>query len=148
MRRFLALFLGILFLAGCGSKTKQVTGKLIYKGQPVNNVMLHFYPTSDKEKNQPVDIPVKQDGTFITTGLPVGDYKVVVTPPPPIDDMASKMRGMKGPQAEEAKAKLGQNQGQPKASVDVPKKYQDVRTTDLTCNIAGGQQDVTLEMKE
>ena len=145
MRRLVAISIGLLILVGCRSKVESLSGTITYKGQPVNNVMLHLYPVDGKSPDVP--IPVTQEGTFRTTGVKPGEYKVVVIPPQ-TDDMASKFRNMKGAQAEEAKKKLQQNQSQEKPTIAFPRKYQNTMSSDLKCTITGGQQVLPLELKE
>lgn len=148
MRRFVAIAVGFLILAGCSSKRTTVSGKITYEGQPVNGVILHFYPNSDKAK-ETADVPiaVSQEGTFNATGIKPGDYKIVVEARK-VDDMAMKMKNMKGAKADEARQKLEQSQGQEKPTIDFPKKYQNVLSTDLTCNITGGPQELNLVLKK
>lgn len=147
MHKFVVVAVSFVLLVGCTSKRATLSGKVIYKGQPVNNVSLHLYPNSDNAKETPdVILPVSQEGTFSTTGIKPGEYKVVVETQQ-VDDMAMKMKNMKGPKAEEAKKILEQNKSQSKPTIDFPKKYQNILTSDLTCNITGGQQEIVLELK-
>lgn len=146
MKRLIALSLGLLVMMGCGTKRESLSGKVTYKGQTVNNVSLHFYPIDGKSPD--ISIPVLDDGTFRATGIKPGEYKVVVTPPPQMDDMAAKMKGMKGPKADEAKRLLEQNKAETKTTIPFPKKYQNIIESDLKCTIGGGQETVNLEMKD
>ena len=145
MRRLVAISIGLLILVGCRSKVESLSGTITYKGQPVNNVMLHLYPVDGKSPE--VSIPVTQEGTFRTTSIKPGEYKVVVETRQ-TDDMAAKLKSMKGAQAEEAKKKLEQNQSPEKPTIPFPKKYQNIVNTDLKCTITGGQQVLPLELKD
>ena len=145
MKRVVALLLGLLVAAGCGGKRETVTGKVTYRGQSVGNVALHLYPIDGKGPD--LTVPVTQDGTFRTTGVTPGEYKVVVSPPAG-DDMAAKMKNMRGPKTEEARKILEQNKSENKTTVSFPQKYQNIVTSDLKCTVSGGQQEINLDMKD
>jgi hypothetical protein len=150
MQRFFGLAFALLLFVGCSSSKRAVlSGKVTYKGQPVNGVMLHFYPASSDAGKETADllIPVTQEGTFSTTGVKAGEYKIVIETRQ-VDDMASKLKNMKGPKADEAKKKLQESQaGAEKPTIDFPKKYQNILSSDLTCKITGGPQELILELK-
>lgn len=131
----LALFL----LSGCsgGSKAATVSGKVMYKGQPVTGGTLTLYPTDGKGGNSL--IPIKPDGTFSTTDVPPGAKQVSIEtesikgaptggynqkPPPgakPPDGAAPKMPDI-------------DTSNQPKY-VKIPKKYDNPKTSGLTWDI-------------
>src|SRR5215469_9606821 len=83
MRRILVVSLAILPLMGCGPKRNQggvVSGKITYKGTPVNGATLRLTPIPGP--GEEVTIPVSQEGTFHTANIPPGEYKIVVEPAP------------------------------------------------------------------
>src|SRR5438067_10329486 len=83
MRQIVGVSVGLLLLAvlvGCGSKRPKVgavSGKITYKGRPVNDAALLLYPTGGAVTN-PITIPVTSGGDFRITDVPPGEYKVVV----------------------------------------------------------------------
>jgi hypothetical protein len=130
MRWIILVSVGLLVLVGCGPRgaTKGgVTGTITYKGQPVNGASLSLYPASGGESV--LTIPVSQEGTFSTTDVPAGDYKVVV---------------------QGSAAASGSSGGQfaAKPTIPFPPKYKDPQKTDITMKVSPGSGNVTLEMKD
>jgi hypothetical protein len=130
MRWSLLVLVGLALLAGCAkpSQSGTVTGTITYKGQPVNDAALTLYPAAG---GKPFVIPVTGDGTFSTTGVPPGDYKAVV-----LGRSGGVAGGSKG------------DQYAAKATIPFPKKYQDLKTTNLKMTVAGGAQKEDLELKD
>ena len=151
MRRKIIVSIGLLLVLGCGSKPGtggSVTGTIHYKEKPVNGVLLHFYPASGNGVD--ISVPVSQEGTFRSSNIPLGEYKVVVEasqgPPPG----AGTFQLPKDPaKAAEMKEKLQQMKGQtPPPTIPFPKKYQSIQSTDLKCTINQGEQKLPLELKD
>src|SRR5581483_8204490 len=65
MRRIITVAVVSLLLVSCGghSRTGAVSGKLTYKGQPLNGAALFLHPAGGGEAFL---IPVTQEGTFQT----------------------------------------------------------------------------------
>jgi hypothetical protein len=139
MRRIVVVLVGLMLLAGCGSKGAKgaVSGKLTYNGQPVNGALLTLYPGQ-------YPIPVSQEGEFNVTAVPNGEYKVVVegTPgqsgPPLVGIPPEKMA-----EAKEKAAKMSTP-----ATIKFPDKYKSEATTPLKMTISGGSQNLNLELKD
>ena len=70
-----ALLGALLLLSGCGNgvETAAVSGKASYKGQPLANGSVSFYPQS----GHPINATIDSAGRY-TAELPVGDYRVTV----------------------------------------------------------------------
>jgi hypothetical protein len=133
MRRIVSVLVLLLMLVGCaksGSRGGMLQGTVTYKGQPVNNAALRLIPASGSEA-QALTIPVGADGTFRTTDVPEGDYKVVVQGS---GAAAGSSAAAGGPMA-------------PKPAT-FPTKYKQLKTTDLTCKVVKGQQTLNLELKD
>lgn len=151
MWRILVVSIALLPLMGCGSKRNQggvLSGKITYKGQPVNGASLHLISPSSADTN--ITIPVSQEGTFQSSNIPPGEYKIVVDAPPP-PQQAMRMpptKGMDPAKAEEMRQKLQQVQGDQKPTIAFPNKYKRVDQTDLKCNIKEGDQKLDLELKD
>jgi hypothetical protein len=129
MRRIVAVAVVLLLLLGCQHRNPRgaVGGTITYKGQPINSGALLLYPAGGK--GDPLLVPVGEDGTFRTSDLPPGNYKVVV-------EGNSGQSGGSGAQYAA------------KPTIPFPKKYKDVQTTDLTMSIGTSQQTVNLELKD
>lgn len=146
----LVLLLSSLLLAGCsgGSKTAVVSGKVNYKGQPVTGGNLILQP-SDGSGSQYL-IPIKPDGTFSGSDVPIGSKQVAIDTEPaksagahPYD--MSKAAGAKKP--DNAKSPEVDAGNQPKY-VAIPKKYNDPKTSGLTWDIIKGKNEKTFELTD
>jgi hypothetical protein len=150
MPRIIRISLGLLVLAvlvGCVSKRSKygdVTGKLTYKGQPVNDAALLLYPISGADT--PITIPVDSEGNFRITDVPPGEYNVVVEGSEGGDNEAAMLKFMPKEKQAEMKSKM-QAQATPK-TIPFPKKYKSLRTTDLKCTITDKDQPQNLELKD
>jgi hypothetical protein len=146
MWRALPILVAAVLLAGCGPKraaTGTVSGTITYKGKPVNGAVLHFYPAKGGAA-ETVMIPVNQEGAFDASGVPPGDYKVVVQPSKGTSGPSTK--GMSKAKLDEMKGKL--DEMKTPATIPIPKKVQDVGSTNLTCSVTTGKQEVTLEVMD
>jgi hypothetical protein len=139
-----------LGFAGCSpNKPGAVTGKVTYKGKAVTGGTMKLYPVSGK-----IDIPVtlKHDGTFVSTNIPPGDYKVTVETEsvknaPDPNRIGFEIKDRKLPK--DVQPRKFDTSGLPRpAYVEIPRKYADLKTTDLTLKIAQGKKDIVLELKD
>jgi hypothetical protein len=133
MRWLILVSVGLLLVVGCKGKpptTGDLTGTVTYNGQPVNDAALMLYAGNAEESS--FVIPVSEQGTFTTTSVPPGEYKVVV---------AGRAGGTVGGTA-------GAQAAANKPTIAFPKKYKDKRTTDLTVNVVAGAQKRDFELKD
>jgi hypothetical protein len=142
MRRIITVSIGLLLLAGCGSSrppSGTVSGTITYKGQPVNGATLQLYPTAGGQ-SATVSIPVSQEGTFRTSDVPVGEYKIVVQPDP--GNPGPNLKGVSQEMKEKAeKLKVP-------ATIPIPDKYKTKEKTDLALTVTRGEQKQPLELKD
>jgi hypothetical protein len=131
----------LLTLLGCGnpgiSPTFEVTGKVTYKGQPVDGVKVVFTPDSGRPATGTTD----SEGRFTLStyktddGAVPGTHKVAIVPvsageAPPMPDT---------PEAERASP--------PKAPF--PSRYCNPESSGLTATVeSDGQNDFTFDMQE
>jgi hypothetical protein len=152
MRRIVIVSVVLLPLLGCGPKRElggSVSGKVTYKGQPVNGAVLRLYPADGE--GTVVKVSVGQDGTFHGADLSPGEYKIVVEGsqiPPDVMKMPEVAKGMDPAKAEEMKKKFQQSH-QESPTIAFPNKYKNPATTDLQCKITKGKQEnLNLELKD
>jgi hypothetical protein len=142
MTRFLSLVVMLLFLAGCGggknAPTGTVTGKITYKGQPVNGAALQLIQTTGQGDSH--NIPVTQEGTFNVSSVPVGEYIVVVVPA-----AGSPMHVGKNASAE-VKAKADEMKITP--TIPIPEKYKQRLKSDLRLTVTAGVTTQDFELKD
>jgi hypothetical protein len=144
MWRIVTLSVALLVLVGCGSKRPaagSVEGSITYKGQPVNGAGLELHSATGKGEFL---IPVSQEGTFRTSDVPPGEYKIVVhgavgSSGPPTTGMTAE---------EVAKVKEKIEKMKTPATIPFPHKYKSQKTTDLKCTISEGKQELKLELKD
>jgi hypothetical protein len=148
MRRIVTVAVVALLLAGCGPKGKKtgvVTGKITYKGQPVNGALLSLYPVTGGDTSV-MSVPVGQDGEFRISDVAPGEYKVVVQGSPGSQEVNPAMlRGMPPDKRAEAEAKL-KAMSTPR-TIDFPKKYTDLKTTDLKVTVTDKSESKDLELQ-
>ena len=123
-----------LILSGCGEasgpKTISASGSVSYKGDKIRVGTVTFAP-ADPAKAQATMAEINE-GTYRTApghGLMVGEYKVVVT-------------GLKRPMREiDPKDSKAQAE-----NYAVPKKYTDVKTTDLTVTVTANDSSIKKDL--
>ncbi len=156
MKRTIFVTTGLLLLSGCGSKKDTggtLTGTVYYNGKPVNGASLLLHPTSGQGDD--FSINVGQDGTFSGYNIPPGEYKIAVQSQEIPPDARQYMQMPKFPpnmdpaKKEEMKQKFQEKQGQEAPTIPYPKKYKDLKTTDLKCTVVQGKNPpLTLELKD
>lgn len=70
----------VLAVVGCGGSdaaTCQVHGQVTYRGQPLSDAVISFFPASGR----PIGGPLDDEGRY-RVELSPGDYRVVVNAPP------------------------------------------------------------------
>lgn len=122
----------LMMCVGCsggatGPKTIPASGKVTYKGEPVKSGSLAFAPADPKTSRATQAIIV--EGEYKTEpgkGLMVGEYKVTV--------QALKNSVAELDPKDAAKQGIDNNA--------VPKKYMDLKTTDLEVTISDGDKEI------
>jgi len=122
-------------MLGCdrGETLGKVSGKVTFQGKPVTDGLLVF---SNHAKGVHMTAKLSPDGRYeLQTargfGLPLGTYKVAVSPPvfdPP-------MPGMPAPPP------------RPKAYDNIPKQYFSPETSGLTITVVDGDNPFDIDMK-
>jgi hypothetical protein len=144
------LSFGFLLLLGCGKHGTggTVSGTLQYKGQAVNGATLHFYPVPGPGPD--FAVPVSQDGTFHTSQVPAGEYKVVVQPSkaPPGGRTPNIPADMDPAQAADLREKFKKAYPEQAPTIPFPDKYMDEDTTNLKCTIQDGEQKLPLQLED
>jgi hypothetical protein len=146
MRRIITVLIVALLLAGCGPKRKTgaVSGTLTYKEQPVNGAALFLYAAGGDQKSA-ITVAVTQEGTFLITDVPPGEYKVVVQGTAGAQQVSpAALKKMPPDKAAEMKEKLSKMSTPP--TIPFPNKYKDLKTTDLKVTITDKDQTIDLPM--
>src|SRR5207248_2752857 len=115
-------------LTGCGGGKKMgtVSGKVMYKGQPVTAGEVQFYIP---EKGLGSSGKLDDSGAYTLAGsLEAGSYKVYIQPPIP--------------------EQLPPGTAPKRVTFDVPKKFQDVKSTPLTKEVKAGSNDIPIELTD
>lgn len=156
MKRTMFVSIGLLLLTGCGSKSGSggsLTGTIHYNGKAVNGASLLLHPTSGQGDD--ISINVGQDGTFAGYSIPPGEYQIAVQSEENSPEGRQKMQMPKMPpnmdpaKAEEMKQKFQQMQGQEAATISYPKKYKNLKTSELKCTVVAGKNPpLKLDLKD
>lgn len=124
----LALLCNLVIFPGCGSSGPAkvvpagVQGLVTLGGKGLEEGTVNF---SSAATGNGAIAKIGAEGKFVVTGGVVpGDYKVTITPPTPTPDNPK-----------------------PKAS-KIPKKYRDLKTSDLTAKITSSSNDLKFELTE
>jgi hypothetical protein len=136
MRTFLFCSLALVLVVGCGPKRDPqgtVTGKVTYKGQPVNGGTLKLYKIKGTAGDD-ILIPLSQEGTYSSADVPEGDYIVVVEPLPA---HTPKTTG---------KTRLSDTATT--GTIPIPKKYLDRKDSSLSMTVKPGNQKIDLELTD
>jgi len=141
-RRLLAggfvLFLSV-GLFGCGGGTGTVTGKVQVNGKVVPSGLVTIIASDNGSYRS----PVKKDGTYEISGVPVGLAKITVTNAPEIADAGPPTADGTAP-----KAPPGSQGAAPvKIPTIIPKKYETAAESGLTYTVKSGSQTYDLDLK-
>jgi len=147
MRRIVTVSLLALVLAGCGpkrTKSGTVSGKVSYKGQPVNGAALLLYPAAGGDAA--INVGVNQAGEFHIVDVPAGEYKIVVRGTAGAQQVDPRMlKNMPPDKRAEAEAKLKDMNTPP--TIKFPDKYKDPKTTDLKVTITDKNETKDLDLQ-
>lgn len=131
--------------AGCGKKNKanELTGKVTYNGEVVTGGKLNFYPADGT--GNPYTVTLNKDGTYVASGIPQGKKKVTVE----TEFLKGRKAGYQAPRG----MKLPPGTKMPDVDTSntpdykqIPRKYWNVKTTTLECDVTGGKQEVNFDM--
>lgn len=162
--------LGLVTLAGCSRPVGTVKGKVTYMNKALKGGSVTFV---SNEGRQSFSGNIEEDGSYTIANATGGDYKVCVDTsflkpnttgtgfggsggkgfappsaakgpikgggPPPGADVPE---GYKASNPAEA-----QNAANAKKYVEIPAKYKDASSTDLTYTVTGGEQTFNIELK-
>lgn len=129
------LALAAVLAAGCGKGRGKATisGKVTYHGAPVTGGTMTIYHAG----SAPYTVPIRGDGTFSSSDLPVGESKVTIETESLRQARAvgapNLPRGMKPPRPSGAEAG-----GTPTAYVKIPPKYASQQNTPLVWDLKSG----------
>jgi hypothetical protein len=139
---------GTLLAAGCGGGKGSVTGKVLYKGQPVRGGNVSFVPEGG---GGVMSSPIEEDGGYTIRNVPAGTVKITVETE---SFRPSTMQG--GPEggAPEFMKKYVQKKNpeladpqRAKRYVPIPAQYSDVSQSNLTFVVKRGNQEHDIDLK-
>jgi len=130
-----AIMLLALLLGGCGPSEPlgRVEGRVTFEGEPVAGACILF---QNPEKGVYIMADLNEDGRYLVQmdkgyGLPLGDYEVSLSPPPP-----KQTFGPQGPPPDSADA-----------FPNIPEKYRQPKTSGLKLQVKSGVNRLDVEMK-
>ena len=154
MNRHFAVSLGVIamLIGGCGGPDRppmgRVSGVVSYNGAPLDSGEVKFIPIQGAESDRPAIGVIESDGSYkLTTfntgdGAVVGQHKVLVTVPRPVETMGENVDEESG---------MMPSFDQPMPEYDdvsgIPSKYGNLDSTPLryTVEQSGNTIDIELE---
>lgn len=128
-----ALFLLAVFAGGCGSRSASVEGTVRINGVPANNGTVIFSSADHRSAGGAIG----PDGYFLVENVPVGEVRVAIHQMMMMGggpDRPGPLKGIEEPVATVARPIL------------IPKKYQNVDTSNLHFTITPGDQTLEIEL--
>jgi hypothetical protein len=151
MKYYALVAIGSLFcFVGCGPRTGEVSGEVLYKGKPVPGGFLTFRPADNAENS--LTYTLEKDGKFKIV-LPVGDVRVCLDnrefEPQPATTPAIPP-GLKLPPDVLKSMAEGSKESNKFADrwMKIPKKYYELESSDLSFTVKGGEQTESLVLKD
>jgi len=152
--RWLALLVVLPALAGCGPARGTLSGRVLYRGQPVPGGWVTFRP-ADPAANT-VHALIDPDGRYEAT-LPVGDVAISVDnrewapPAPPLGSIVPPQAHLP-PEAQPkagaaAEAPKGGRERLPGGYLPIPEKYADADTSGLRYAVRRGADTYQIELQ-
>jgi hypothetical protein len=146
------------FLLGCGAKTANVHGKVIFKNRPVTGGLLTFYSVDDPKVNPAIAI-INEDGTYNVDNVRVGKVTATVdTRGLNPDNKGNKKRvpmRLDAAMPEDVRKKIAEkdakaNALRPKLSgkyIAIPDKFTDSEKSGLSYDIGSGSNEIMVELE-
>lgn len=120
----------LLFVAGCGKRTGDVTGTVSYRGEPLPSGNVTFFDKS----NQVVGNSAITAGKYRIRNLPAGTVTITVTSAPPPNKVK---KGMPPPDKDAAAAD---------GNATIPSMYGSPEKSGLTYQVKPGPQKHPIEL--
>jgi hypothetical protein len=121
-------------IMGCGRQpTGEVSGKITFVGHPpeIQGLQISFLAPNGRI----VGAPIKEDGTYKATGVPVGEAKVgFLFVPSGVEPAGPRTKRFPGKGAAEAPKEA--------APSPIPESLQDGSTSNLSVKVVAGQNQV------
>jgi hypothetical protein len=130
-----AALLGASASLGCGSKTATVSGTISYKGEKLGNGNVTFVG----DKGQAAASPIKADGTYSMTNVPLGTVKIKVETIPPAEGSSQNRMGVDMPDMKGKEKDLGKY-------VKIPDRYKDSEKSGLTYQVKPGKHKHNIDL--
>jgi hypothetical protein len=130
---------GLTVVAGCGPSYGTITGTVTFNGQAVTDGQVSFLAQDGTIVTSMID----SNGRYRIPQIPVGPAKITVYPP---TDMAAVGETIKNLGKEKGKGPPKLN-APPPAKSDIPSRYSDPNTSNLTVEVRRGEMtfDIPLE---
>jgi hypothetical protein len=135
-----AFALGLMTLSGCGKQTTEVRGTVKVNGETVNSGNIAFIAEDGR-----TDSAVIADGSYAILKAPIGKVKITIKSTKPVAN-ANPHAGRMAGAPPEVQAQASGASSSPKKFVEVPKKYGDENTTDLTYDVKSGKQEYDIDL--
>jgi hypothetical protein len=145
--------------AGCGASQGTVSGKVLYRGQPLTGGAVTYFPDSGKGA---FTTRIKPDGSYSLPKVPVGKVRIAIAPAaqrhmdPQMQAMARAVKSGKDRPSPEMIEKMPPNMRAaleespspgPGRPPPIPPQYTDPDKSGLEYTVTGGSQTHDIELK-
>ncbi len=152
--------------SGCGAANHgdgaAVSGKVMYKGQPVTGGMMKLYvkdaPPVAGVTDPSIPITIKPDGTFTASNVPIGMMQVAIETESvkgigrvavdPATGMPPGATRSANFDPSRIKAPPAANPGSQGVYIAIPLKYAEPRTSELTWDVKAGSQTKNFDLTD
>jgi hypothetical protein len=118
------LALAALALAGCGPAAGEVSGKILFKGEPLPFGDVTFHIQDGPAKSAAIG----PEGMYVIRGCPAGPVKITVRSLPRVPEGLAQARGPRRT-----------HPGRLEQPVHIPDRYHDPERSELTYTVEAGQ---------
>jgi hypothetical protein len=158
---FLILFLGLT--AGCGPRSGDISGKVLYRGQPLPGGAVTYFPDSGKGA---FTTRIQPDGSYHLLRVPAGKMHIAIAPlaapaaarrvDPEMQAMAKAIKSGKQKLSPEAREKMPPAMraaieepaaASPGQSMVIPPQYTHPEKSGLEYTVTAGSQTHDIELK-
>lgn len=135
------LVFSLIFVCGCGGKSARTTalsGKVMYKDQPLTGGTIQVLSTDGKDK---INAMISPEGTYSVSGVAPGELIVTIE--------TESIRGQTGVSYQAPPGRTAPDMGVKLAKyVPIPKSYSDPRSTPLRVTLKSGSNKKDFNLNE
>ena len=131
-------------VAGCGPSTGNVSGKVLYKGAPLNGGVVTF---AGEDGKNPQIAQIAEDGSYSVEKIPVGPVKITVATKSSVKQGKQPRKNLPPTNVTPPPGYIPQDASDGgKPLVEIPAKYSDSEKSGLTYTVTSGSQSYDIKL--